>query len=205
MKLVEGELLWLTFCLGYLRLRGIDGKQHPVFTELTRLKHYIGKIEEAEKPPERRAMTLDKAAAGRFIKHGLVSPLLVTPTGANTDSILKAGNDKFDLERKEQSAKEKARAQFKASVLANKAKKSEQSSKQPSDADASLDSDNDASDDEEMVDGGSAPTAEPEEAAGDDKSNNRKQRKKLQKEERQKTKADRRQKKQEARKAKQAK
>ena len=205
MQLVESEMSWLMFCLGYLRLRGIDGKQHPVFTELTRLKHYIGKIEEAEKPPERRTMALDKAAAGRFIKHGLVGCHLVTPAGTNTDSILQAGNDKFDLERKEQNAKEKARAQLKASVLANKAKKSEQSSKQTSDADASPDSDKDASDDEEMADGGSAPAAEPEAAVGSDKNNNRKQRKKHQKEERQKTKSERRQKKQEARKAKQTK
>lgn len=192
-------------CLGYLRLRGVDGKQHPVFTELTRLKHYMGKIEEAEKPPEQRTMTLDKAAAGRFIKHGLVSSHTVILASAITDSTLQAGNDKFDLERKEQSAKEKARAQLKASILANKAKSSEQSSKQLPDADAGPDSDKDGSDDEEVADGGSAPTTKAEKSSGDDKSKSKKQRKKPQKEERQKMKSERRQKKQETRKAKQTK
>ncbi|CAI7575410.1 unnamed protein product [Penicillium glandicola] len=86
----------------YLRLHGVDAKQHPVFRELTRVKQYFEKIKVLETEPEERPMTLDKAAAGRFIKHGL------------------AGNDKYDLERAEKQAKERARAQFKADMLARK-------------------------------------------------------------------------------------
>ncbi|KAK1141624.1 hypothetical protein N8T08_008888 [Aspergillus melleus] len=98
----------------YLRLHGVDAKDHPVFRELTRVKQYFAKIKALETEPEQRTMTLDKEAAGRFIKHGL------------------AGNDKYDMERKEREAKEKARAQFKASLLAKKeAGAGEKSSKSP--------------------------------------------------------------------------
>lgn len=61
------------FLTAYLRLRGVDAKQHPVFRELTRVKQYFEKIKALETEPEQRTMTLDKVAAGRFIKHGLVS------------------------------------------------------------------------------------------------------------------------------------
>ncbi|KOC13946.1 exosome-associated protein [Aspergillus flavus AF70] len=87
----------------YLRLHGVNAKEHPVFRELTRVKQYFEKIKALEAEPEQRTLTLDKQAASRFIKHGL------------------AGNDKFDMERKEQQAKEKARAQLKASLLAKRA------------------------------------------------------------------------------------
>ncbi|KAJ5594471.1 uncharacterized protein N7459_000679 [Penicillium hispanicum] len=86
----------------FLRLHGIDAKQHPVFRELTRVKQYFDKIKGLETESEQRTMTLDKAAANRFIKHGL------------------AGNDKIDLERAEREAKERARAQFKAAMLAKR-------------------------------------------------------------------------------------
>ncbi|KAJ5624581.1 hypothetical protein N7510_000890 [Penicillium lagena] len=86
----------------YLRLHGVDAKQHPVFRELTRVKQYFEKIKALETEPEQRTMTLDKEAAGRFIKHGL------------------AGNDKYDLERAEKEAKERARAHLKATLLARK-------------------------------------------------------------------------------------
>ncbi|KAJ5210387.1 Sas10/Utp3/C1D [Penicillium cf. griseofulvum] len=102
----------------YLRLHGVDAKQHPVFRELTRVKQYFEKIKVLETEPEERPMTLDKAAAGRFIKHGL------------------AGNDKYDLERAEKQAKERARAQFKADMLA---RKSIESSKAQSNNDSDSD------------------------------------------------------------------
>ncbi|CDM32312.1 hypothetical protein DTO013E5_3497 [Penicillium roqueforti] len=86
----------------YLRLHGVDAKQHPVFRELTRVKQYFEKIKALETEPEERPMTLDKGAASRFIKHGL------------------AGNDKYDLERAEKQAKERARAQLKAAMFALK-------------------------------------------------------------------------------------
>ncbi|KAJ5472544.1 hypothetical protein N7530_006545 [Penicillium desertorum] len=104
----------------YLRLHGVDAKQHPVFRELTRVKQYFEKIKALETEPEERSMTLDKAAANRFIKHGL------------------SGNDKYDLERAEKQAKERARAQFKADMLARK-------SMEASKAQTSNDSDDDDS------------------------------------------------------------
>jgi exosome complex protein LRP1 len=78
-----------------LRLNGIDAKAHPVFKELTRVKEYFGKIKSAETSGTKRNVTLDKEAASRFVKHGL------------------AGNDKYDRERAERIAKEKAGAKRK--------------------------------------------------------------------------------------------
>lgn len=40
------------------------------------MKQYFQKIKSLESEPEKRTMTLDKGAAGRFIKHGLVSNAL---------------------------------------------------------------------------------------------------------------------------------
>lgn len=58
----------------YLRLNGVNAKEHPIFRELTRVKQYFSKVNSAESSGSRRNTQLDKAAAGRFIKHGLVSP-----------------------------------------------------------------------------------------------------------------------------------
>lgn len=59
----------------YLRLNGVKAREHPVFKELTRVKQYFGKIQDAEKPSkERPVASLDKQAAVRFIKSGLVGP-----------------------------------------------------------------------------------------------------------------------------------
>ncbi|KAB8236809.1 Sas10/Utp3/C1D family-domain-containing protein [Aspergillus alliaceus] len=128
----------------YLRLHGVNAKEHPVFRELTRVKQYFDKIKALETEPEQRTLTLDKQAASRFIKHGL------------------AGNDKIDLERKEQQAKEKARAQLKASLLAKKAATAavpESASKSPANRSES-DSDSES-------DGGEKPTekTQPEDSA----------------------------------------
>lgn len=98
----------------------MDAKQHPVFRELTRVKQYFEKIKALETEPEERSMTLDKAAAGRFIKHGLVSVDLFNCIIMATDQVTQAGNDKYDLERAEKQAKERARAEFKAAMLARK-------------------------------------------------------------------------------------
>ena len=78
-----------------LRLNGVDAKAHPVFQELARVKEYFAKIKTAETAGTKKSTTLDKDAASRFIKHGL------------------AGNDKYDRERAERIAKEKAGAKRK--------------------------------------------------------------------------------------------
>ena len=56
----------------YLRLNGVNSKEHPVFRELTRVKQYFEKVKAAESVGTKQNATLDKAAAGRFIKHALV-------------------------------------------------------------------------------------------------------------------------------------
>ncbi|KAJ5198301.1 uncharacterized protein N7498_007418 [Penicillium cinerascens] len=117
----------------YLRLHGVDAKQHSVFRELTRVKQYFDKIKALETEPEQRTMTLDKEAAGRFIKHGL------------------AGNDKINLELAEKQAKERARAQFKAAMLAKKkaaeAQTEDLSSAAQSTPQSAADSDDDSDED----------------------------------------------------------
>ncbi|OQE16927.1 hypothetical protein PENFLA_c026G07639 [Penicillium flavigenum] len=122
----------------YLRLHGVDAKQHPVFRELTRVKQYFEKIKALETEPEERSMTLDKAAANRFIKHGLVSVDLSIVWQWLLTKVPQSGNDKYDLERAEKQAKERARAQFKADMLARK-------SMEASKAQTSNDSDDDDS------------------------------------------------------------
>ncbi|KMU80648.1 exosome-associated family protein [Coccidioides immitis RMSCC 3703] len=57
------------------KLHGVNAKEHSVFKELTRVKQYFAKIKNLETVPEKPTMTLDKQAAARFIKHGLVSPM----------------------------------------------------------------------------------------------------------------------------------
>ncbi|KFY11944.1 hypothetical protein V492_04178 [Pseudogymnoascus sp. VKM F-4246] len=80
----------------YLRLNGVKAREHPVFIELTRVKQYFDKLKEAENPtPKQPGLTLDKNAAGRFIRAGL------------------SGNNKLDLERAEQLARERVRTHIK--------------------------------------------------------------------------------------------
>lgn len=99
----------------YLRLHGVKARQHPVFTELNRVKQYFEKVKLAENPTEQRAnLSLDKSAASRIIKAGLI------------------GNDRYDLERAEQQAKERARAHIKLKKLSETIKQDELSKKRKS-------------------------------------------------------------------------
>lgn len=93
----------------YLRLHGVNAREHPVFLELTRVKQYFDKIKRAEVPAALRNKILDKGAASRFIKADL------------------AGNERYDLQRAEQQAKERARAhiRFKDPQIALQKRKSE--------------------------------------------------------------------------------
>ncbi|KAH7079377.1 hypothetical protein BKA63DRAFT_508279 [Paraphoma chrysanthemicola] len=88
-----------------LQASGVNAKEHAIFKELARLKGYFAKIKQAEErmtAPAAPKAKLDVGAAARFIRHGL------------------AGNDKYDLERAERMAKEKARAQLKARQINKK-------------------------------------------------------------------------------------
>lgn len=83
----------------------MNAREHPVFTELSRVKQYFDKIKAIESPPE-RALIMDKSAAARFIKAGLVSSLLLQ---ASVIDIIQVGNEKYDLERAEREAKERVK------------------------------------------------------------------------------------------------
>ncbi|KAL6712687.1 hypothetical protein ACN47E_000564 [Coniothyrium glycines] len=89
-----------------LQASGANAKAHAIFPELARLRGYFAKIKEVEargsKEDRDNRARLDVGAAQRFIKHGL------------------AGNDRYDLNRAERMAKEKARAQIKAKQINKK-------------------------------------------------------------------------------------
>ncbi|KAB8258169.1 Sas10/Utp3/C1D family-domain-containing protein [Aspergillus pseudonomiae] len=174
----------------YLRLHGVNAKEHPVFRELTRVKQYFEKIKALEAEPEQRTLTLDKQAASRFIKHGL------------------AGNDKFDMERKEQQAKEKARAQLKASLLAKKAAAAapETSSKKSgTDSESGSDSESDSEKAKATTHSGdSAKKSKETKVDNTVKRTSAKNKKKRSKDNLKDEKKDRRKKKQESRKARKA-
>lgn len=86
---------WKLIAAAYLRLNGIDAREHAVFRELTRVKQYFQKVEDVEKMGSRREnLSLDKAAAGRIIKHALVSTSFDTnrnPLAADLGLVLCLG------------------------------------------------------------------------------------------------------------------
>ncbi|MCJ1337663.1 hypothetical protein MMC09_002946 [Bachmanniomyces sp. S44760] len=56
----------------YLRLNGINAREHLVFRELTRVKQYFEKTKRLEFGNQSQAtLSLDKAATGRIVKHAL--------------------------------------------------------------------------------------------------------------------------------------
>lgn len=79
----------------YLRLSGVDAKNHPIFQELTRVKEYFNKIKGVEAVASGPSAKIDAGAAGRFIKAGL------------------SGNAKYDADRRDRQAREKAGAKRK--------------------------------------------------------------------------------------------
>ncbi|XP_078351892.1 nuclear nucleic acid-binding protein C1D-like isoform X2 [Oculina patagonica] len=57
----------------YLTTQGVNPRQHPVKTELDRIKKYMGKVKEAAEKKEASAR-IDKGAARRFVKSALWEP-----------------------------------------------------------------------------------------------------------------------------------
>lgn len=100
-------LTWLTYAIetilfSQIRLSGVENpKSHPIMTELKRIQQYMQKVALMEKPDvgKRTNLTLNKVAAGRFIKAGL------------------SGNDKYDKEMVERKAREKENAHRKLQQL----------------------------------------------------------------------------------------
>lgn len=97
-------------CIGpdYLQLNGVEVQDHPIFRELTRVKQYMKKINEAETGPTKNTLNLDKPAVQRFINHALVrtfawQPLVFLRQGSTwADRIVQAGNEKYDTKRAQQ-------------------------------------------------------------------------------------------------------
>lgn len=68
------ETLILISHVASLRLNGVEvSKDHPVMTELTRIRQYFAKIQKIETPPAERENTVNTSAAIRFIRNDLVS------------------------------------------------------------------------------------------------------------------------------------
>lgn len=115
-------LTWLTYAIetilfSQIRLSGAeDPKSHPIMTELKRIQQYMQKVALVEKPDvdKRTNLTLNKEAAGRFIKAGL------------------SGNDKYDQELAERKAREKENAHRKLQQLELNAASSSSSGTRPS-------------------------------------------------------------------------
>lgn len=127
----------------YLRLNGVNAREHSVFTELTRMKQYFEKIKLTENPPvavaSDRSLKLARGAAGRFIKAGL------------------SGNDKYDLQRAEQMAKERAKSHIRFEELSKKRKGNEETTtsnsakSKTSDESDDSDSSSDSSDEPDAI------------------------------------------------------
>lgn len=97
------DYLYLLTIVAYLRLNGVNAKEHPVFRELTRVKQYFEKIKRAESVGTNKgSMALDKAAAGRFIKYAL------------------AGNEPNDIKLAQQNVKTKVAAHTRFVQVAKK-------------------------------------------------------------------------------------
>ncbi|KAK6615022.1 exosome-associated family protein [Botrytis cinerea] len=94
----------------YLRLNGVNAREHPVFTELTRMKQYFEKIKVTENPPQ-----LQQKETSNWTK----GPL-------EDSSKQDCGNDKYDLQRAEQLAKERAKSHIRFEELSKKRKVGEE-------------------------------------------------------------------------------
>ena len=56
-----------------MRLNGVETKNHAIFTELTRVRQYMEKIQKLETPPAERENTVNTEATARFLRSDLVS------------------------------------------------------------------------------------------------------------------------------------
>lgn len=92
--------------IAYLKVNGVDPKEHAIFKEIERVKQYFNKIKEAEEISivTKPSVTLNKQAAARIIQHSLVreevSPRIVSDKK-------QAGNGSSDLAQREREARER--------------------------------------------------------------------------------------------------
>ncbi|GAA5944714.1 hypothetical protein JCM1841_000325 [Sporobolomyces salmonicolor] len=89
---VVHDLIWV-----YLKTAGVEPSTHPVMQELDRLRGYFAKLKSAEggaappPTPDKPRMTLDRAAASRFISAAIsssrasVDPFYTPPSAPDSD------------------------------------------------------------------------------------------------------------------------
>jgi hypothetical protein len=87
--------------IAYLKLNGIDtaATDHPIMREITRVREYMAKIKQAQDGAPKRENTLNREVVSRFVKHDL------------------SGNERYDRERAEAKAIERANARIKYNEL----------------------------------------------------------------------------------------
>lgn len=71
----------------FVRLNGVNAKEHPVYRELTRVRQYFDKVKDIEFPAQ-KTLEFDKTAAARIIKHALVTYSLLLLDGADARNSL---------------------------------------------------------------------------------------------------------------------
>lgn len=103
----------LTPGVAALRLNGVETKNHAIFTELTRVKQYVEKIQKLETPAPARETAVNTEVAARFIKADLVSLpcCLVTMHGTHASQ---GDNKEIKEKLSELIANERAKAAAKA-------------------------------------------------------------------------------------------
>ena len=70
----------------FLRLNGVNAKEHPVFRELARVKQYFEKLKASDPAEDSQPrMRVDQPAAGRILKHALVTIIkMVDPLSSSS-------------------------------------------------------------------------------------------------------------------------
>lgn len=96
----------------YLKINGINAKEHPVFRELERVKQYFAKVKEAEEKVSgaKPSTTLNKQAAARIIQHSLVGER--GKVSAHSDGG-QAANATSDMTQRERELRERLLAKRK--------------------------------------------------------------------------------------------
>lgn len=101
----------------YLTTQGVNPRQHPVKSELDRIKKYMGKVKEATEKKE-ASLRIDKGAAKRFVKSALWQP--DTDKGATSETSQKEVETPHEEESKKS---EKRKSEGKLAKSTEKKKK----------------------------------------------------------------------------------
>lgn len=92
----------------YLTTQGVNPRQHPVKSELDRIKKYMGKVKEATEKKEASAR-IDKEAAKRFVKSALWEPSDKEKTSENEGETPIKEDSKKNSEKRKSEGKPSAK------------------------------------------------------------------------------------------------